>query len=322
MVKDMKMNLLKKIFTVALVTTTMSTMVGCASNQSSTSASAIETEKAKGDITKPEINFVADSVTIETGAKYSATDNIKSVTDDTDGTLTQVKQASKGAAYYLVDDSKVDTSKAGEYSVTVTAVDKAGNTATKSFKVIVKDDEKKETAKTENKAETKSDSKKDTASKTEKSNSNSKSTASNNSSNGTNPSKKSTNSSKTTSSSSQQSCSQVKTKDAYDEQVLVTGAYDETIVDQQAYDEWKETSPSYTVTVCNGCGAEFTSLEEYQSHAGEYARNNDWSHACYHSTTHQATGYFEHHDAEYKTVHHDAVYNTVHHDAEYTEVCN
>ena len=252
----------KKLLTVALATTTFATMVGCASNQSSTSASTSETETAKkGDTVKPEIELKADSVTVETGTTYSATDNIKSVTDDVDGSLTQVKQASKGAAYYLVDDSKIDTSKAGEYSATVTAVDKAGNTATKSFKVVVKDVEKKESSKT--------DSKTSITAKTETKKSSEATTK-------TDSSKKTTTASTTTSSSNSSSSTTKTTTVEKKEHVHswntvhhdATGHYETvTITDKDAY-----TEPAYDETVsgekyvCLGCGAEFSTLSGIDEH--------------------------------------------------------
>lgn len=81
-------------------------------------------------------------------------------------------------------------------------------------------------------------------------------------------------------------------------------AWDETVVDQAAWDETVTTRVG-DIVVCNGCGQEFNSYEEWDKHAGSFASQGDWSHGGYHV------------DGRYSTsvVHHDAITHTVHHDA-------
>ena len=92
------------------------------------------------DEVAPVIKLNKDTVEITEGDAYDPSGNIKSVKDDFDGNITKAdkKPDEAGSAYYLIDSSKLDTSKAGEYKVKVTAADKAGNEATKEFTVKVK----------------------------------------------------------------------------------------------------------------------------------------------------------------------------------------
>ena len=267
------------------------------------------------DEVAPVIKLNKDTVEITEGDAYDPSENIKSVKDDFDGNITKAdkKPDEAGAAYYLIDSSKLDTSKAGEYKVKVTAADKAGNEATKEFTVKVKA-----------KKEDKSSSSGSTNSNSESGKNNSTSGSKNNKgssskNNGTSNSNKGNTSSGnnnygTSGSSSnnkpQQNCSQVKTKDAWDEQVLVSAAWDETVVDQPARDE---TVYDGTVARCT-CGAEF-SLDDS---LGKYNHDIETGHHGWETVEKTHT---VHHDATYKTVHHDATYKTVHHDAEYTTVC-
>lgn len=230
------------------------------------------------DEVAPVIKLNKDTVEITEGDAYDPSGNIQSVKDDFDGNITKAdkKPDEAGTAYYLIDSSKLDTSKTGEYKVKVTAADKAGNEATKEFTVKVK-------AKKEDK---------------------SSSSGSNNNNSGTSGS--------SSNNKPQQNCSQVKTKDAWDEQVLVSAAWDETVVDQPA---WDETVRVGEVVVCR-CGQRFNSYNEWQNHMDSEPDLD--SHGGYH-----IDGVYNtvHHDATYKTIHHDATYKTVHHDAEYTTVC-
>ena len=92
------------------------------------------------DEVAPVIKLNKDTVEITEGDAYDPSGNIKSIKDDFDGNITKAdkKPDEAGTAYYLIDSSKLDTSKAGEYKVKVTAADKAGNEATKEFTVKVK----------------------------------------------------------------------------------------------------------------------------------------------------------------------------------------
>ena len=253
------------------------------------------------DEVAPVIKLNKDTVEITEGDAYDPSGNIKSVKDDFDGNITKAdkKPDEAGSAYYLIDSSKLDTSKAGEYKVKVTAADKAGNEATKEFTVKVK--AKKEDKSSSSKNNSTSGSKNNTGSSSKKngtSNSNKGNTSSGNNNSGTSGS--------SSNNKPQQNCSQVKTKDAWDEQVLVSAAWDEQVIDQPAWDE------SYVVCTC---GAKFSSNSEWLVHMNEYLFTQEENN---HKNSHVES---IHHDATYKTVHHDATYKTVHHDAEYTTVC-
>lgn len=259
------------------------------------------------DEVAPVIKLNKDTVEITEGDAYDPSENIKSVKDDFDGNITKAdkKPDEAGTAYYLIDFSKLDTSKAGEYKVKVTAADKAGNEATKEFTVKVK--AKKEDKSSSSKNNSTSGNKNNTGSSSKNngtSNSNKGNTSSGNNNSGTSGS--------SSNNKPQQNCSQVKTKDAWDEQVLVSAAWDETVVDQPA---WDETVRVGEVVVCR-CGQRFNSYNEWQNHMDSEPDLD--SHGGYH-----IDGVYNtvHHDATYKTIHHDATYKTVHHDAEYTTVC-
>lgn len=253
------------------------------------------------DEVAPVIKLNKDTVEITEGDAYDPSGNIKSVKDDFDGNITKAdkKPDEAGTAYYLIDSSKLDTSKAGEYKVKVTAADKAGNEATKEFTVKVK--AKKEDNSSSSKNNSTSGSKNNTGSSSKNngtSNSNKGNTSSGNNNSGTSGS--------SSNNKPQQNCSQVKTKDAWDEQVLVSAAWDETVTDQPAWDE------SYVVCTC---GAKFSRNSEWLVHMNEYLFTQEENN---HKNSHVES---IHHDAITHNVHHDAVYNTVHHDAEYTTVC-
>ena len=269
------------------------------------------------DEVAPVIKLNKDTVEITEGDAYDPSGNIKSVKDDFDGNITKAdkKPDEAGTAYYLIDSSKLDTSKAGEYKVKVTAADKAGNEATKEFTVKVK---AKKEDKSSSSGSTNSNSESGKNNSTSGSKNNKGSSSKNNGTSNSNKGNTSSgnNNSGTSGSSSnnkpQQNCSQVKTKEAWDEQVLVSAAWDETVVDQPA---WDETVRVGEVVVCR-CGQRFNSYNEWQNHMDSEPDLD--SHGGYH-----IDGVYNtvHHDATYKTIHHDAVYNTVHHDAEYTTVC-
>lgn len=253
------------------------------------------------DEVAPVIKLNKDTVEITEGDAYDPSGNIKSVKDDFDGNITKVdkKPDEAGSAYYLIDSSKLDASKAGEYKVKVTAADKAGNEATKEFTVKVK-------AKKEDKSSSNGSTNSNSGSGKNNSTSGSKNnTGSSSKNNGTSNSNKGntssgSNNSGTSGSSSnnkpQQNCTTVWVQDS--------AAWDETVVDQAAWDETVNTRVG-DIVVCNGCGQEFNSYEEWDKHAGSFASQGDWSHGGYHV------------DGRYSTsvVHHDAITHVVHHEA-------
>lgn len=243
------------------------------------------------DEVAPVIKLNKDTVEITEGDAYDPSGNIKSVKDDFDGNITKVdkKPDEAGSAYYLIDSSKLDTSKAGEYKVKVTAADKAGNEATKEFTVKVK-------AKKEDKSSSNGSTNSNSGSGKNNSISGSKNnTGSSSKNNGTSNSNKGntssgSNNSGTSGSSSnnkpQQNCTTVWVQDS--------AAWDETVNTRVG-----------DIVVCNGCGQEFNSYEEWDKHAGSFASQGDWSHGGYHV------------DGRYSTsvVHHDAITHVVHHEA-------
>lgn len=253
------------------------------------------------DEVAPVIKLNKDTVEITEGDAYDLSGNIKSVKDDFDGNITKAdkKPDEAGTAYYLIDSSKLDTSKAGEYKVKVTAADKAGNEATKEFTVKVK---AKKEDKSSSSGSTNSNSESGKNNSTSGSKNNTGSSSKNNGTSNSNKGNTSSgnNNSGTSGSSSnnkpQQNCTTVWVQDS--------AAWDETVVDQAAWDETVNTRVG-DIVVCNGCGQEFNSYEEWDKHAGSFASQGDWSHGGYHV------------DGRYSTsvVHHDAITHVVHHEA-------
>lgn len=251
--------------------------VGCAAGatvSSSTDESSVKT--VTDDTTAPTIKLKEKTVTISLGDKFDATENIKSVKDDTDGKLTKTDKAKKDAAYYLVDDSKVDTSKVGEYTVTITAVDKAGNSTTSTYTVKVQETDSTTDDKT---SKTKSDSKDTTTASTN----NKKTTTSSSSSSKTSTTKKSaTTSSNNSSASSNNSnsvvsqststSSQASTSTGCDHKWVavqyVAGSHEESYEEPVYENVWHETKASYDTWYCRNCQQTFTSLDEFRAHRG------------------------------------------------------
>ena len=90
------------------------------------------------DTNAPEITFKSESVEITLGDSFDATANLESVKDPVDGDIAQSNDNTiTENGYYFGGDSIA--SEAGEYTVTVTAFDKNGNKAEKSYKLIIKE---------------------------------------------------------------------------------------------------------------------------------------------------------------------------------------
>lgn len=105
----------------------------------------------KTDTEPPVITFKKDKLEVKVGDSYDVAANIKSVVDDQDGKLEQVKKLEDGQAGYIVKSEQIKEAKAGTFSVEVTAVDSAGNKAKANFDVVVseaKAEEKTDTEKT------------------------------------------------------------------------------------------------------------------------------------------------------------------------------
>lgn len=233
------------------------------------------------DKTAPVITLAADSVSVEIGTDYKISDNIKSVKDDADGEIKNVEKLSKNTSGYIIDDSKVDLKKTGEYQVTVEAQDKSGNVAKKTFKLTVKEktdkstSEKKETAFVQ-KSETKAESKKNEVKKNTTTSNSSKNKASSKanttSSSGSNQpsasvSKPAQNTQKSDTSASQPAkpAQHVHNWVHHD----ATGHY-ETVVVKEAWDEQTTVQEASTRTyvICNGCGRKFY-MNEFAQHQAE-----------------------------------------------------
>lgn len=269
------------------------------------------------DTTAPVITLSADSVSVEIGTDYKISDNIKSVKDDADGEIKNVEKLSKDTSGYIIDDSKVDLKKAGDYKVTVEAQDKSGNVAKKTFKLTVKEkeksaksaSEKKETASVQ-KSETKTESKKNEVKKN--------TTTSNSSKN------KTSSKSNTTSSSGSNQSSASASKPAQNTQKSDTAAsqpakpaqhvhnwvhhdatgHYETVVVKEAWDEQTTVQEARTRTyyICNGCGQKFYG-DDIIAH-GHNASEEDFMNGCGSSGGPQVETYYV--DVP-KNIHHDAV---------------
>lgn len=241
------------------------------------------------DEVAPVIKLNKDTVEITEGNAYDPSGNIKSVKDDFDGNITKAdkKPDEAGTAYYLIDSSKLDTSKAGEYKVKVTAADKAGNEATKEFTVKVK-------AKKEDKSSSNGSTNSNSGSGKNNSTSGSKNnTGSSSNNNGTSNSNKgntsSGNNNSGTSGSSSNNKPQQNCKTIHHD---ATG-HNETVWVQDTA-AWDEQVPVATIYVCNGCGQEFPSKDAWWNHAMTYLGQDDDSHGSNHTYI------------QYTTVHHDA----------------
>lgn len=91
------------------------------------------------DTTPPVIQLKFLQVEIMQGETYGIDDNIISIADETDGTLPYSDTLAPGT--YSVNGG-IDVRRSGIYSVTVSAMDKAGNESSTAFTVTVKEAEK------------------------------------------------------------------------------------------------------------------------------------------------------------------------------------
>lgn len=311
------------LFTLSIATTLI--MTGCANGTKTSSA-----DSSEKDTTAPVITIDKESVDINTGDKYDASKNIKSVKDDVDGKVEKADKEVKDKAYYIIDSSAVDTGKAGTYKVTVKACDTAGNKSEKKFTVNVKGKDSdsetsksntasKETAKTDTKSDSskhksetskKADSKTSTSSSKKSTDTSTKKTQpSKNSGTASNNSGLSSSSkpSASGSSASAQTQSTPKHEHSWVYVAPVTHTETKTVTDQAAWDETVVDQAAWTESVewivCNGCGYRTTSTEEFSDHAAF----SEASPGCgaYHIDTVDTV-----HPAVTHNVHHDAVTHT------------
>ncbi len=91
------------------------------------------------DSVAPEIVIENEIIEIEQGTSYNVLDNISKVYDNIDGDIGYVisSELSKDSYNYYTYYTDFNYNVPGEYSVNINAVDKNGNEATKSFKIIV-----------------------------------------------------------------------------------------------------------------------------------------------------------------------------------------
>lgn len=90
------------------------------------------------DTIKPEIKIKEETITLDFGATYDPLSNIETITDNIDGNLEKSDNLSKGKSGYTLT-TKLDTSTAGEYVVTINAKDSADNKEKATFNVVVKE---------------------------------------------------------------------------------------------------------------------------------------------------------------------------------------
>lgn len=101
------------------------------------------------DTNKPSITLEKEKVELEENDTFKVSKYIKEVSDVVDGELKYRENPNSDAVNYYTYTSNVDTSKAGEYSAQIKAVDKNGNVTEKTIKATVKE-KKQETPTTNN----------------------------------------------------------------------------------------------------------------------------------------------------------------------------
>lgn len=288
--------MLKQIATVATVTTLLA---GCASTQTSsivTSTTEPETTEVTEvkDTSAPAISLSKESVDATAGTKLSElelSDNIKSVKDDTDGSLKLVEELEDGKAGYVVDLSNVKNEDGklvkGTYNIKVTAQDSAGNETTETFELKVAAKETASTTTNKNSTKKSTTTKKNTdtskksttsskssASATKKSTTSNKNTASTSkkdtTSNKSNTTTNKSNNGSSSNSGNSGTTAQTHTHNwVYHEPTYKTVHHDatghyETQVVQDAYTktETYETTESQSVYKCFGSGVICYTVEE------------------------------------------------------------
>lgn len=342
------------------VVTVTTLLTGCANSQAfSNVTSTSEPKETEVAHVSPVItlsdDIKDDTVTLTVGDELDVSKLIKTIKVGGE----ELKLADDGKlanGTYVIDDSKVDTSKAGTYKLTISAKSEDGEeVVNKTLKVTVEEKETASTTKSDSTSKKSTDSKKSSSTTSKKSSKSNSSTSSSKKSTTSSSSKKSTTTSKSSTSSNKSTASnsssksnnasssssknnstanicdhtyvaeQVKVKDAYDEKVLVTAAYDEQVKTAEAYDEtytdYETTTVSNGGYVCVGCGALFCD-DDYGGVDGACAaliqHMLDVHGAMCNDRTDPCTRTVT--TPVQKTRHHDATYKTVHHDATYKTV--
>lgn len=281
----------------------MMLLTGCASKNQ-----AIDVETETSDTTKPVITLKAETVNVVLGKDYETKDNVKSVTDDTDGTLKYSEKVTKDEAYYIVEDKDVNTSKEGTYKVKVTASDKAGNVAEKEFGVVVakeNTEEKKSNIKdnAESKATTPKDTEPSTTNPSAKKSSVAVSNVNTSSKNSTNVANESQIPNNSSVEEKRQKCTQV---------IHYAEGHYETVVTGQ---RWVEDTPAKSYQdgyECNSCGQFFGNIDAAYDHAIATMDAGDCSHTFHsHYAFEEATGHYEDVTTEKYVIDKDGYYETV-----------
>lgn len=239
------------------------------------------------DIEAPVITFKKSLVQINVGDNYDASDNIKSVKDAFEGDIKKVEAipTEKGTSYYYVDLSKLDTSKKGEYTITVTASDKMGNAIHEDFTVKVKEKSADSTSKETEKSTDKKSSSKSTSSSNKSSNTttNKSTTSSGNTSSNSGIGSDSSNTNSSTQKT--QTC-----KTVHHDAITHVVHHDATGHNEQYIVKEASTEQKWNGIQCVTCGAIFYNDDDWVNHALESNHGN-----C---------------RELYATVHYDAEYGT------------
>ena len=92
------------------------------------------------DTAAPIINLVSEEIIIKQGDRIDLLSNVSSVVDEIDGNIPYVTDGSVASNYFSIN-GVVDCNAIGTYVISVLAVDRNGNTTTKNFSVVVKENE-------------------------------------------------------------------------------------------------------------------------------------------------------------------------------------
>ncbi len=136
---DQAGNKAEKTYTLTVEGEPLASAEPTASPSASPSASPTPTaSSAPADTAAPVITVTADTIVITAGDSFNAGDLIRSVTDETDGTLSYADNPADGS---FTVSSDVDPNEAGEYTVHITARDRSGNASEATVVVTVKEPE-------------------------------------------------------------------------------------------------------------------------------------------------------------------------------------
>lgn len=89
------------------------------------------------DTLAPEITLVSDTITLKQGNTPDLFKNIQSVVDSVDGNINYSSESAENSNNYYRIESNVNKNVPGIYAVNVYAVDKNGNSSSKSFDVVI-----------------------------------------------------------------------------------------------------------------------------------------------------------------------------------------